>query len=133
MSPALLADAEPEGIGATCISSDSDSITVTVNYTNGCRRETVVEASGVTCKPLLEAPAMTIFECGDLHPNTSYNITADSNGRMHSITYCIPAAQKGIFIEVCIKETSIVCIVQSFSFGTTNCNSKWIRTYIDCQ
>ena len=81
---ALFTDTEPEGIAGTCISSDSDSITVAVNYTNGCRRETVVEASGMTCIPLLEAPA--IFECGDLYSNTSYNITADSNGHSHSDT-----------------------------------------------
>ena len=46
----------------------------------------MVQASGVTCKPLSEAPAMTLFECGNLHPNTSYNITADSNGHSHSVT-----------------------------------------------
>ena len=86
MSPTLLADAEPEGIRATCISSDSDSITVAVSYTNGCRRETVLEANGVTCKPLLEAPAMTIFECGVLYPDMAYNITVDSNGNTHSVT-----------------------------------------------
>ena len=86
MSPALFTDTEPEGITATCISTGSDSITVAVNYTNGCRRETVVEANGVTCNPLSEAPAMTIFECGGLHPNTAYNITADSNGHSHSVT-----------------------------------------------
>ena len=76
MSPALLTDAEPEGIRATCISSDSDSLTLAVNYTNGCRRETVVEANGVTYIPLSEAPAMVLFECEVLYPNTSYNITS---------------------------------------------------------
>ena len=84
--PALFADTAPDDITAACISSDSDSITVAVNYTNGCRRETVVQANGVTCIPLSEAPAMMIFECGVLYPNTSYNITADSNGHSHSDT-----------------------------------------------
>ena len=46
----------------------------------------MVEVSGETCIPLSEAPAITIFECGDLYSNTSYNITADSNGHSHSDT-----------------------------------------------
>ena len=46
----------------------------------------MVEANGVTCKPLSEAHAMALFECGDLHPNTFYNITADSSGHSHSVT-----------------------------------------------
>ena len=46
----------------------------------------MVQANGVTCIPLSEAPAMVIFECGDLYSNTSYNITTDSNGHSHFIT-----------------------------------------------
>ena len=65
MHPALLADTEPGGIRATCISSDSYS--VSVNYTNECRRETVVEASGMTCGILSTAPTMDLFECDLLH------------------------------------------------------------------
>ena len=83
---ALFTDTEPDGVKATCISSDSDSITVSVNYTNGCRRETVVEANGMKCKILSTAPTMTICYCTSLQQNTSYNITADSNGHTDSIT-----------------------------------------------
>ena len=85
---ALFTDTEPEGITATCISTGNDSITVFVNYTNGCRRETVVEASGMTCNPLLTAnkPTTAIFKCGTLSPNTSYNITVKSDGYVDSFS-----------------------------------------------
>ena len=85
---ALFTDAEPEGITTTCISTGNDSITVSVNYTNGCRKETVVEASGVACNPLLTAPRPTtaIFKCDTLYPNTSYNIMVESHGYSDSFS-----------------------------------------------
>ena len=86
MYSALFIDTEPDGVKATCLSSGRNSITVAVNYTNGCRRETVVEANGVKCKILSTTPTMTICDCNSLQPNTSYNITADSNGHTDSIT-----------------------------------------------
>ena len=46
----------------------------------------MVEANGVKCKILSTAPTMTICDCNSLQPNTSYNITADSNGHTDSIT-----------------------------------------------
>ena len=97
--PACLSiDTEPDGVKATCISSGSDFITVAVNYTNGCRRdlETVVEASGVACKPLLTAPTTTTFECGPLFQNSSYNITAHTNGHVDSVTCSTMANEQKI-------------------------------------
>ena len=69
------------------MSSDSDSIAVAVSYTNGCRRETVVEANGIICEPLLTAPRPTtaLFNCSTLYSNTSYNIMAKSQGY---VDYC---------------------------------------------
>ena len=46
----------------------------------------MVEANGVECKILFTAPTMTICDCNSLQPNTSYNITADSNSHTDSIT-----------------------------------------------
>ena len=46
----------------------------------------MVQANGVECKILSTAPTMTICYCTSLQPNTSYNITADSNGHTDSIT-----------------------------------------------
>ena len=86
MYSALFTDTEPDGVKATCLSSGRNSITVVVNYTNGCRRETVVEANGMECRILSTAPTLTICDCTSLQPNTSYNITADSNGHTDSIT-----------------------------------------------
>ena len=85
---ALFTDTEPKGITATCISTGNDSITVAVNYTNRCRRETVVEANGMTCNPLLTAPRPTTatFKCDTLYSNTSYNITVKSDGYVDSFS-----------------------------------------------
>ena len=89
-------DTEPaaDGITATCMFSDNDSITVAVNYTNGCRRETVVEANGMACKLLTTAPARAMFECRIIYPNTSYNITTVSNGHIY-LTVC--STEKNIY------------------------------------
>lgn len=54
----------------------------------------MVEASGMICKLLSTALTMTMFECGVLYPNTSYDITARSNGHVDSVT-CSNIIEKG--------------------------------------
>ena len=55
----------------------------------------MVQANGVDCKILSTAPTMTICYCTSLQPNTSYNITADSNGHTDSIT-CNTTIEQGM-------------------------------------
>ena len=81
----LFKNIAPDGITATCISNGSNSLTVAVNYTRGCRRETVVEANTAACRSVSQSPRMAVFQCDSLRPRTSYNITAvDSDGHVDS-------------------------------------------------
>ena len=82
-----ITDTPPDDITATCISNGSDSLTVTVNYTSGCRRETVVEANRAACSSVSQSSRTAVFQCVGLRPSTSYNITAvDSDGHVDSLT-----------------------------------------------
>ena len=82
-----ITDTPPDDITATCISNGSDSLIVAVNYTSGCRRETVVEANRAACISVSQSPRTAVFQCVGLRPSTSYNITAvDSDGHVDSLT-----------------------------------------------
>ena len=90
----------PGDISAACISNGSDSLTVAVSYTKGCRRETVVEANGAACSSVTKLPRMAVFQCDGLHPNTSYNITAvESDGHVDSL-HCSTANYKETISEL---------------------------------
>ena len=92
-----ITDTAPDDITTTCISNGSDYLTVAVNYTSGCRRETVVEASRAACRSVSQSPRMAVFQCVDLRPSTSYNITAvDSDGHVDALTCSTAKKEKNL-------------------------------------
>ena len=92
-----ITDTPPDDITATCISNGSDYLTVAVNYTSGCRRETVVEANRAACSSVSQSPRMTVFQCVGLRPSTSYNITAvDNDGHVDALTCSTAKEEKNL-------------------------------------
>ena len=54
----------------------------------------MVKANGTVCNFIRESPRMAVFQCGSLHPSTSYNITAvDGDRHVYSLS-CSTADQK---------------------------------------
>ena len=47
----------------------------------------MVKANGTVCSSVTKSLRMAVFQCGSLHPNTSYNITAvESDGHVYSLS-----------------------------------------------
>ena len=92
-----ITDTPPDDITATCMSNGSDSLTVTVNYTSGCKREVVVEANKAACFSISQSPRRAVFQCVGLRPSTSYNITSvDSDGNVDSLTCSTPKKEENL-------------------------------------
>ena len=51
----------------------------------------MVKANGTACSSMTKLPRVAVFQCGSLHPSTTYNITAmDSNGHVFSLSCNTP-------------------------------------------
>ena len=47
----------------------------------------MVKVNGTACSSVTKSPRMTVFQCGNLRSNTSYNITAvDIDGHVSSLS-----------------------------------------------